>query len=547
MKRLFWFKAACALAFAVCIGAGGVWAAPWSFGVMSDTQWIGADTDGKNPNSVPIGIIDQINPQIIRAGVKFVVQVGDLTDNGSSAALAERAKASRALYNAGIGFYPFRGNHESSADAAIQFQGLYPQTRGNGSNVVGATHFSSPSTNLKGLSYSFDYGNARFVLLDQFTPTDGKASDGTAYDVHNNAISSQQSWISSTLAGKPMNGHVFVFGHKNLIGQNHTDVLLGVNPGANPLAQKEFIDSLAGRGVRYLISGHDHIHQRSIVQAPHGTSAVQQIISGSESNKFYVPLGNSELPGSINNDVKYDNPTRETSLRQERNTIGYYIYTVDGPRVKVDYYSAHVFATLGKGEYLISSTPSLVFTKQETFGYSLNGKEFLVGGQAGTSYSVVQDSFGTTTAKILAGAYSNTAVDGSGRLLTQAIDTGWTSLQEAGGSLKSDVLSLWGMAKNLGSGQTDTYVLSMSLTGVSMSQMGSGKFFLLTKDDKGGWINAVDADYGPQSTHFVGGAWNESYGLGTYGIDPDTHVAWAVINHDGDFAVGLSPIVSGLR
>ena len=547
MKRLFWFNAACAVALAVCIGAGGVWAAPWSFGVMSDTQWIGPNTDGKNPHSVPVGIINQINPQLIKAGVKFVVQVGDLTDNGSSPAMAERAHTSQALYNAGIGFYPLRGNHESSADAATQFQGLYPQTQGNGTNVVGATHFSSPSANLNGLSYSFDYGNARFVLLDQFTPTDGKASNGTAYDVHNNAIGSQQSWISHTLAGKPMNGHAFVFGHKNLIGQNHTDVLLGVNPGANPLAQKEFIDSLAGRGVRYLISGHDHIHQRSIVQAPHGTSAVQQIISGSESNKFYVPLGNSELPGSINNDVKYDNPTRETSLRQERNTIGYYIYTVDGPRVKVDYYSAHVFATLGKGEYLISSTPSLVFTKQETFGYSLNGKEFLVGGQAGTSYSVVQDSFGTTTAKILAGAYSNTAVDGSGRLLTQAIDTGWTSLQEAGGSLKSDVLSLWGMAKNLGSGQTDTYVLSMSLTGVSMSQMGSGKFFLLTKDDKGGWINAVDADYGPQSTHFVGGAWNESYGLGTYGIDPDTHVAWAVINHDGDFAVGLSPIVSGLR
>jgi hypothetical protein len=341
MKRLFWFNAACAVALAVCIGAGGVWAAPWSFGVMSDTQWIGPNTDGKNPHSVPVGIINQINPQLIKAGVKFVVQVGDLTDNGSS-------HASRALYDAGIGFYPFRGNHESSADAATQFQGLYPQTQGNGTNVVGATLFSSPSANLNGLSYSFDYGNARFVLLDQFTPTDGKASDGTAYDVHNNAIGSQQSWISHTLAGKPMNGHAFVFGHKNLIGQNHTDVLLGANPGANPLAQKDFIDSLAGRGVRYLISGHDHIHQRSIVQAPNGTSTVQQIISGSESNKFYVPLGNSELPGSINNDVKYDNPTRETSLRQERNTIGYYIYTVDGPRVKVDYYSAHVVATLSK-------------------------------------------------------------------------------------------------------------------------------------------------------------------------------------------------------
>ena len=112
MKRLFRLKAACALALAVCIGAGGAWAAPWSFGVMSDTQWIGANADGKNPNSVPVGIIDQIDPQLIKAGVKFVIQVGDLTDNGSSAAMAERAKASQTLYDAGIGFYPLRGNHE---------------------------------------------------------------------------------------------------------------------------------------------------------------------------------------------------------------------------------------------------------------------------------------------------------------------------------------------------------------------------------------------------------------------------------------------------
>ncbi len=542
MKRLFRFSTVCAVALALCIGAGGVWAAPWSFGVMGDTQWVGENTDGKNPNSVPVGIIDQINPQLIRAGVKFVVQVGDLSDDGSSAAMAERAYACRALYDAGIGFYPFRGNHERSADAAAQFQGLYPQTEGIGGNTAGATHFSSPSANLLGLSYSFDYNNARFVLLDQFTPTDGKASDGTAYDEQNNGIVSQQGWIDSTLAGKPVNGHAFVFGHKNLIGQSHEDVLLGANPGANPAAQKAFIDSLASHGVRYFISGHDHLHQRSLVQAPKGASWVQQIISGSESNKFYIPKGNPELPGSVNNDSRYDNPTRETSLRQERNTIGYYIYTVDGPRVTVDYYSAAVCATLtGKGDlkwYGISTTPSLAFTKEETFGYSLNGREFLVGGQAGTSYGVVQDTFGTTTAGILAGAYSNKAVDGSGRLLTQAIDTGWTNRQEAGGSLKSDVLSLWGMAIDLGSGRTETYVLSMSLTDLSTSLMGSGKFFLLAKDDKGGWVNAVDADYGPQNKRFIAGAWNKNYGLGTYGIDPDRHVAWAVINHDGTFAVG---------
>ncbi len=27
------------------------------------------------------------------------------------------------------------------------------------------------------------------------------------------------------------------------------------------------------------------------------------------------------------------------------------------------------------------------------------------------------------------------------------------------------------------------------------------------------------------------------YGLGTYGFDPKTHTTWAVVNHEGSFAV----------
>ncbi len=42
---------------------------------------------------------------------------------------------------------------------------------------------------------------------------------------------------------------------------------------------------------------------------------------------------------------------------------------------------------------------SYTFTKRETFGYSLNGQEFL--GWQGESYTAVQDSFEGTTAKIL--------------------------------------------------------------------------------------------------------------------------------------------------
>ena len=36
---------------------------------------------------------------------------------------------------------------------------------------------------------------------------------------------------------------------------------------------------------------------------------------------------------------------------------------------------------------------------------------------------------------------------------------------------------------------------------------------------------------------FVHGPWKEGYELGTYGIDPKTGTAWAVINYNGEFAV----------
>ncbi len=73
---------------------------------MSDTQWtIAVDPAGNNPNGVSVSIINQINQQFIDKGVKFVIQVGDLTENGNNADIALRAAAAKPLYNAGIGFY----------------------------------------------------------------------------------------------------------------------------------------------------------------------------------------------------------------------------------------------------------------------------------------------------------------------------------------------------------------------------------------------------------------------------------------------------------
>lgn len=604
MEKLFGLKTisvwALAAVIAVFIGAASVLAASWSFGVMSDTQWNCAD-DGQNPNTVAAGIIQQLNREFIHKGVKFVIQVGDLTDKAGSfstavtksvcsvtttylttniQAIDTRAIFAQPLYNAGIGFFPLRGNHDDGTakipstqisagqSTANEFVRIFPQTSGGRQNnppsrvfhipnpdsatqpFPAATsrafslgsNFSSPTIpGLKGLSYSFDFENARFVLLDQFTRTDGSGNTTT-----NNNILSQLPWIDAQLAGKPPRGHAFVFSHKNLIGENHSDVLFGANPSANVPGQQTFCSSLQTHGVRYAFSGHDHLHQRSLIKSPNVADpapVVQEIIAASNSSNFHIPYGNRLLPGTLNNDLSFSTPAygisngpRETPISQELYKIGYYIVTIDGPLVTVDYYSADNtrsnFDSAAK-EYLVTRTPILTFTKKETFGYSLNGKEFLVA--QGESYGDIQDSFEGTTARILDGTNGSTAKDGSSRSLTKAIDTGWTP--RIGEIVASDILALWGMS-DLGRDQTDVYTLSITYDHKSLRPLyaDKGTVVIATRNANGNWVNAVNMNDGG-TKRFVVGPWKHGYKLGTYGFDPSTHTAWAVINHNGNFAV----------
>ncbi len=281
------------------MGVSWAWAEPWKFGVMSDTQWSNAADAANNPGTVAVGIINQLNQQFIDKEVKFVLQVGDLDDKETNynglpqsprLGISTRAAAAQALYDAGIGFFPLRGNHEASSTAAVEVQNNFPQTQG-GDNSVGATNFSSPSNSgatsgLTGLSYAFDYNNARFVLLDQFDHADGTSSGST--NQNDNNIANQQGWIDSALAAKPAGGHAFVFSHKQLFGGNHTDTLFR-NPTSNAAKQNAFIGSLDANNVGYLFTGHDHMHNLSLVTSPDGASQVHQVICASDSYKFYTP------------------------------------------------------------------------------------------------------------------------------------------------------------------------------------------------------------------------------------------------------------------
>lgn len=487
---------------------------------MADSQW-GLD-NGRNPNSVAVDFINQINDRFIAKGVKFVVQVGDITSNGTPLALDTRATYAQALYNAGIGFYPLRGNHEPSAQAAAEFQRVFPQTRDGQNNLTppdafvhtrddaftrpvpkrGGTFrvgsdFSSPSARLAGLSYSFTYDHARFVLLDQFTSADGKA----------NPVAGQLAWIDDALAARPSGGPAFVFGHKGLIQPRHADGLFGADPSQDPASQDHFITSLVSHGVHIYVSGHDHIHNRSLVSTSDGHSASIEVLTcSSDSSKFYKPV-------SPSNDDKYDVPAfghrRETPLVQERERVGFYVFTVDGPLVTADYFSAEPM-------------PYLSFSKRETFGYALGGREFVV--PQGDSYTVVHDRRAGTQARILAGENQGNQRDLGGRPFSKIVHTGWADASA------SPVFSLWMTGQDLGRDQTDTFVLAMTV------DHADGPLFLAMRDESGQWVNAVSANSGGHA-RALDGPWQANAPLGSYGFDPATATAWAVINHDGEFAI----------
>jgi len=349
----------------------------WSFGIISDTQWT-QDQDNYNPNTIAAWIVKQVDQQFIDAGVDLVIAVGDTVNNGTPDNISVRALYAQDLYNAGIGFYPLRGNHEAAhgdplnATSAADMRYAFPQI-GSGVNnntpsgittalvdpqavldnnapvdktgetfVVG-TNFSEPlrvNYMEKSLSYAFQYKNATFMLLDQFDSSN---------NYYNSTIPEQMYWIDKTLSQRPNHSPAFVFTHKNILGRNHKDNMFGgtitdADPGdgdgvdsdsltddekadleSKIFAENEFLACMQDNDVPMVISGHDHNHSYSLVTSPDGNSQIYQLITQSDSSKFYTP----DDPNSSN----------EIMIENDLYRVGYYIVNVDNKKVTIDYYA----------------------------------------------------------------------------------------------------------------------------------------------------------------------------------------------------------------
>ncbi len=186
-----------------------------------------------------VGVNDTILAEIVQAAldelVDFVLIPGDLVYGSFNPATLEAELTQwrtivQPLYDAGIGVYPCRGNHDAGSLSAWNnvFSGPYALP-GNGPGGE------------ENITYSFSYNNVFVVAVDQY--------------VSLNRVN--QLWLDSRLDANT-EPHVFVMGHAPAFKVQHSDCLDDF-----PADRDTFWISLAEVGSRVYFCGHDHFYDHA--------------------------------------------------------------------------------------------------------------------------------------------------------------------------------------------------------------------------------------------------------------------------------------------
>lgn len=208
---------------------------PWRFIVFGDTQ--------DNSTAVNTIILGELVTEIMNNDVDFVLVAGDLVSgSGNSSELQDQLilwrDTMQPVYNAGIGVYVIRGNHDTGSVTVWNnvFTGSYGMP-GNG-----------PAGEVN-MTYSVAHKNAFIVGLDLY--------NGVGDNVNYHRVN--QGWLDSQLAANTR-AHVFVFGHEAAFRVN-ADTILDIYA----TERNQFWSSIENAGGRTYFCGHDHSYDHARV------------------------------------------------------------------------------------------------------------------------------------------------------------------------------------------------------------------------------------------------------------------------------------------
>jgi predicted phosphodiesterase len=255
------------------------------------------DTKGGD-HGVNTTILKEIAQATIDEGADFILVAGDLVSGSSDPATLQSMLTTwrttmQRLYDANIGVYACRGNHDTHSKAAWDnvFTGKYALP-GNG-----------PSGE-ENITFSFTYKNVFIIGLDQ-------------YGTHHHRVN--QAWLDKQFASNTQ-PHVFVFGHEPAFSVHHKDCLDNY-----PSERDTFWKSIAAHGGRVYFSCHDHLYNHARIDDGDGNADndVHQFVIGTGGASFYTWDG------------KYDgnNGSWKPKLVYHEKTYGYLLVKVDGLNV----------------------------------------------------------------------------------------------------------------------------------------------------------------------------------------------------------------------
>jgi 3',5'-cyclic AMP phosphodiesterase CpdA len=205
----------------------------WTFLVTGDTRSSGNDANGVN-----ITILAELVNEIVKSNPDFILLTGDLVNGYNTqpelqSQLNTWLSTMMPVYDAGIGVYVVRGNHDL---------GDPPATTAWNNTFKG--RFALPQNgpkDHKNLTYSFSHKNAFVVALDQYIQTRRVP----------------QNWLDKQLA-KNKRPHIFIFGHEPAFKTQHTACL-----DDYPNHRDIFWASIEKAGARTYFCGHDHLYNHA--------------------------------------------------------------------------------------------------------------------------------------------------------------------------------------------------------------------------------------------------------------------------------------------
>ncbi len=219
------------------------------------------DTRGSD-NGVNAVILAEMAQAAIEESADFIVVTGDLVNGSADPLILQQQLTTwrnimQPLYDANIGVYPCRGNHDTGSREAWDavFSGSY------------ALPANGPDGE-ENITYSFSHANGLFIALDQ-------------YGLHLNRVN--QTWLDTELASNLL-PHVFIFGHVPAFSVYHADCL-----DDYPDKRNRFWQSIGDGCGRIYFTGHDHFYNHARIDDGDGNpdNDIHQIITGAGGAPMY--------------------------------------------------------------------------------------------------------------------------------------------------------------------------------------------------------------------------------------------------------------------